>query len=201
MTPDDFATFRAAHPALPDAMARCERPDWLLRLAWEAGFDKRALIREGADAANLLLASELQHNLELFWPVPRPLEAVDRWSENSTPSNDITTGLRHQASAVVPGALIGGLLSHFVVAPRMSGYSAELLMVLSVVAAFAVVAVLFKILIAAALRRQIARLDEESAFAIVLDQLRVGMARKPTLIPRATLRITRGLKLLAPANG
>lgn len=105
---DGYSTFRAAHPQLGDALAQCERVDWLIRLAWDGGLDKRAVIREGADGLGLL----------------------------------------------------------------------------------------FKPLIAGALRRQAARLDEASAFKIILRQLQVGMRASPARVSRVVTVTGRAIRTL-----
>ena len=60
-------------------------------------------------------------------------------------------------------------------------------------ASIAVLGIVFKVLIAAALRRRALRLDEETALAIVLEQLRLGMIVNAALVPRACVWIRRGL--------
>lgn len=193
MDDDDFVRFRAAHPALRDAIEKCERPDWLIRVAWEGGLDRRAVIREGADAARLLLASEWQSTVTLFWPVPRPLEAVDRWCDNETTASRIAPSERPWASAVIPGAVLGSLISTFVIARRTSGGAARLTIVVVTLLSIVVLGAIFKVLIDAPLRRRVARLDEESAYRIVLDQLGNGMAARPGLVPHTTKRTAKYL--------
>jgi hypothetical protein len=171
-----------------DAIERCEHPDSLIQLAWEAGLDKKTVIREGSDAARLLLAGERTELLTLFWPVPRPLEAVDRWSENSHPVSGTAETVRPFASAVVPGTVLGSLATHVWVAPWLSDDGGRAALVGIIVASQAIIGVLFKVLIEHGLRRQVARLDEESALAIVLEQLRAGMAAHPAMVPRAVTR-------------
>jgi len=173
--------------------AKCEQPDELIQLAWNAGFDRKAVIREGVDAAGLLLAGERNEIATLFWPVPRPLEAVDRWSENPHPDPPVTEKLRPYASAVVPGCVVGAVVTYLVVAPRISEDSSLTALVWIMVASIAVLGVVFKLLIEATLRRRVARLDEETALGIVLEQLRLGMIANAALVPRACVWIRRGL--------
>lgn len=182
----------------PD-LTNVEQPDELIQRAWNAGFDREAVIREGVNAAGLLLDSERNELITLFWPTPRPLEAVDLWSENPYPAPATTETLRPFASAVVPGCVVGSLLTHFFVAPRMPEANGLTALVCIIVASFAVIGVLFKVLIAATLRRQVARLDEETALRIVLEQLRLGMTVNTALVPRACVWIRRGLARLAGA--
>ncbi len=175
--------------------ASCEQPDQLIQLAWNAGLDKKLVIREGTDAAMLLLAGERNELATLFWPVPRPLEAVARWSENPRPVAATSEKLRPFASAVVPGCLLGYLATRFLVAPRMSEDSGLTALVLIIVASIVALGVMLQLLIGAALRRRIARLDDESALTIVLEQLRVGMTANAALVPRAVTWIRRGLAI------
>ncbi|MBA3460766.1 MAG: hypothetical protein H0T46_12435 [Deltaproteobacteria bacterium] len=177
-----------------------EQPDELILHAWNGGIDRMSVIREGTDAARLLLAGERNELATLFWPVPRPLEAVSRWSGNSRPVAGVSEGLRPFASAVVPGCIVGALVAHFVVTPHVSELGAKTAMVLVIVATIVVVGVLLKVLIGARVKRQVARLDEEAALAIVVAALRAGMKRNPARISRACEWIRRGLQLPGVAN-
>lgn len=170
----------------------CEKPDELIQLAWNAGLDKKLVIRAGVDAAGLLLAARNEF-ATLFWPTPRPLEAVDRWAENTHADPPVAETLRPYASAVVPGCVLGAVVTHFFVAPRMSDDDGQLALVGIIVATIAVLGVVLKVLIAAGLRRQVARLDEKTALDIVLEQLRRGMTANAGLVPHACVWIRRGL--------
>jgi hypothetical protein len=165
-------------------LASCEQPDELVRLAWSSGSDRRSVIREGTAAARLLLAGQRDELATLFWPVPRRLEAVRRWSGD--PRVGVAEGLRPQASAVVPGCIGGALVAYALDARPWA-------IVALIVATTALLGVVLKLLIAASLRRQVARLDEAAALAIVLDALRAGMRRNPARIPRACAWIREGL--------
>ena len=65
-----------------------------------------------------------------------------------------------------------------------------------IVASIVALGVVFKVLIDLALRRRVARLDDESALSIVLDQLRLGMVVNPALVPRAVTWIRREIVAL-----
>lgn len=181
--------------------ANCEQPDELIQLAWNAGLDRKVVIREGLDAAGLLLAGERNQIVTLFWPAPRPLEAVERWSENPNQDPAISEKLRPFASAVIPGCVVGAVATHFFVAPRMSVDSGLTALVWIILGSIALIGVVFKVMIAAMLRRQAARLDEEAALGIVLEQLRLGMIVNSALVPRACVWIRRGLaRITAPTR-
>ena len=174
-------------------LAKSDQPDELIQLAWNAGLDKKTVIREGSDAARFLLAGERNEIVTLFWPVPRPLEAVDRWSNNSRDATGTSEAVRPFASAVVPGCALGFLVTRLLVAPRMpqsEGLAALLVIILASIVALGVI---FKLLIGAALRRQVAQLDDEKARDIVLDQLRRGMVVSPAVVPIAVKGLRRGL--------
>lgn len=186
---------------MPDVdFTKCDQPDELLQLAWNAGLDKKALIREGVDAAGLLLAGERNELVTLFWPVPRPLEAVDRWSENPGPSTGIPETLRPFASAVVPGCVLGFVITRLFTTFGSWQDSSLSALVWIIVASIVVLGLVFKVLIAATLRRRVARLDEERALEIVLEQLRLGMIKNPALAPRALTWIRREVVALASAQ-
>ncbi len=195
---EGFEAFRAAHRGLLEAVETCERPDWLVRLAWDAGLERRALIEEGLECAIRLHATDWNGNVALFWPVPRPLEAVEVWCGRRSVLTQMSEGSRPHASAIVPGCVIGAVISTVFVSPRLTGLPGELAICAVCVAAVGALGLLFKVLIDATLRRQVARLDEERAFAIVLEQIRVGMKTSPLRVPRVTEVLARQLaKLVA----
>lgn len=168
-----------------------EKPDELIQHAWDAGLDRKAVIREGSDAARLLLAGERNEIVTLFWPVPRPLEAVDLWSQN--PRSAVPEKLRPFASAVVPGCVVGACITHFFVASHLSedvGLSALMWIIIGSIVALGVI---FQTLIAITLRRRVARLDEQSAFSIVRERLQRGMVVSPAVVPIAVKLLRRGL--------
>ena len=179
--------------------AKCEKPDELLQLAWDAGFDKKTLIREGSDAAQLLLRGDTgEYFYRPYWPVPHPLDAVDRWSENTGSSAVLGEWLRAFGSAIFPGCFLGAAVAHFV-SPRSVGWTMSAGEFLIVVTSFVVHVLVFRLLIGVTLRRRVARLDEERALAIVLDQLRRGMVKSPALVPRAVSSIYTRILLLKAA--
>jgi hypothetical protein len=54
--PSDLESYRAAHPFVADAVARTDRPDWGVRLAFEAatGDDRKRVLAVAAGQARLL---------------------------------------------------------------------------------------------------------------------------------------------------
>ncbi|HUS29113.1 MAG TPA: hypothetical protein VMZ53_11400 [Kofleriaceae bacterium] len=171
---------------------KCDQPDELLQLAWNAGLDRRTIIREGSDAARLLLAGEKNEIITLFWPVPRAIEAVDRWAGDPRDSAGNAETMRHFASAVVPGCVLGAAVAHWFVSPHLSENNSATAMFGIIFATIVVLGVVFKVLIGASIRRQVARLDESKALEIVLARLRRGMVAKPRLIPVVVKDIRRG---------
>lgn len=162
------------------------QPDELIQLAWNTGHDKKRVIREGTDAARLLLAGELNDLVVLFWPVPRRLEAVSVWSQNRSSIAAINEGMRPFASAVIPACIIGSVLAHV--------FALGALSIVGVIAmTFVALGFVLKVWIGASIERQVARLDDDAALAIVLDELRAGMRRTPARIPRACEWIRKGL--------
>lgn len=181
--------------------APSERPDELILRAWSAGFDRMAVLREGTDTARYLLAGERDELATLFWPVPRRLEAVSLWSRNSHPISGLVEESRPFASAVVPACIGGALLAHFVVLPRAPALGETATMLGVIAATFTLLGFVHKALIGASLRRQVARLDEDTALGIVLHALRRGMRRNPARMPRACEWIREGLARCARAKG
>ena len=164
---------------------KVEQPDELIQLAWNAGLDRKAVIREGTNAASLLIAGDRTQLATLLWPVPRPLEAIRRWSQNSRPVAGASESLRPFASAIIPACIVG-----YVGTRLLDGGSS--MMVAIIAASVAVIGLVLKILIDAAVRRRAARLDEEAALAVVLEQLRRGMTTNTALVPIAVTWLRRG---------
>ena len=171
--------------------AKVEQPDELIQLAWNAGLDKKAVIREGSFAASML--DSRSDAAELFWPVPHVLEAVDRWVGAARASTSINGPLRPFASSLVPSCVLGYLITHYFVAPRMSEHAGLTAEVLIIIASNIVLGVVFKILIEVTVRRWASRLDEERALVIVLRLLRRGMVKRPKLVPHTVKWIREGL--------
>lgn len=176
-------------------LSTCEQPDELVQLAWNAGLDRKAVIGAGSDAAALLLAGERHDLVKLFWPVPRPLEVIDRWADNT--GSQIAEGIRPFGSALVPGCALGALVAHFLVAPHMSPNRGNWAMAAIIVASIIGLGVVFKILIEKAVQRRVAQLDETTALALMLEQLRRGMVACPKVVPIAVTQMRRRLEARA----
>ncbi len=179
-----------------EALSRCEKLDELIQIAWDAGLDRKAVIREGSFIAQMFAGGgELDSVVTLFWPVPRPLEVVDRWSEASRLGHE--EKLRPFASAVVPGTVFGGLVSHYVVAPDLSKLVGQLVLTAIVVASIALLGLVLQRVIGLVLARRAATLDEDTALILVLVRLRGGVLRKPRLVPFMLPRLRKALQRVA----
>ena len=182
MESDDFSKFRAAHPSLEQAIDRCERPDWLIRLAYEAMPDHKVAIRFGINAAALLHGDREEWLLGsprnfLF---PRRLEAVDLWA-SATDGDYLrdVNNLRAFALAALPATLLT-VLVHEVSQPRrwVDGLLYGACFVVMLVLTLPIQRVL-----AWVVARQVAQIDDESALQMVLDEIVKGMAKNPAKIP------------------
>lgn len=201
MRPDNLVTFRAAHPSVVEAIANCERPDWIIRLAFDAARNRRAVITHASGAARLLTRTKLRGPTELFIPWPGALEAVNAWAANTTGSRSFDT-LRAYGVAALPATVAAVLVDWLVVAPQRGPG-------LTRVGAFNVVLVLSVFVfaqiaqrgLALVVRRRVSRLDEETAMSIVVEMVADGMVRNPARVPGvvATLRRKFG-ELLAGGN-
>ena len=122
-----------------------------------------------------------------MFPTPVPLDLRDiPWRFGSSCCGDL----------VVPGCVLGFVITRALVTLRSWQDSNLSALVWIIVASIVALGLVFKALIAVALRRRAARLDEDSAFAIVLEQLRLGMIKNPALAPRATTWIRREIEAL-----
>ena len=164
-----------------------ERPDELIQNAWNAGLDRRRVIRAGADAAAHLFADNQMYNRTLFWPVPHPLEAVDRWLASERPFQGARS-YRPFGSMLVPGMALGYLTDRLVLASRLSGDLRWLALLAAGACWVFVLGLVMKPVIEHSVRSQAAQLDEETAFQRVLAHLRAGMARRPDKVSDAAKR-------------
>jgi hypothetical protein len=191
---DDFAAFRAAHPSVGTAIEKCDRPDWAIRLAFEAADDKRAIIANGANIARVLKTANLF--LTLITPWPEPVEALDVWADNTDHSSRTLPIARAVTIAAYLAIPLTWLLVRFVVGPRVGSVSDTLAMGLVFCVMVLVIAVVAKLTIAAVVRRQVARLDESSALELVLSLVTKRMVNNPIGIRRAMRFLHLGLPRL-----
>lgn len=169
-----------------------ERLDELIHRTWDAGGDRKMVLRSGISAARLLL-SETSDLVTLFWPVPRPLEFLDRWLGTTRPAGGAMAAGRPIGSALVPGCALGAVVTHLVVRPHVGDDHELTVMPWIILASIAVLAGVFKLLIEATFRRRLARLDDETALAILLAQVQRGVRMAPRLVPEACEWFRNGL--------
>src|SRR5689334_11858458 len=103
---DDFASFRAAHPTVSDAIAACDRLDWLVRLAVEAISDRKYRLLVAVRAARLLTRKPL--SIRLLQPWPSPLEALEIYIDYPS-SEDKPLFQRGRAAmlSLIPASILG----------------------------------------------------------------------------------------------
>lgn len=198
MQTDDLAGFRLAHPSLANALAKVERPDWALRLAYEStapgSDDRKDVIRIGANAARFLHASNRAAVIAFFTPRPGPLEAIEVWTGDTDKYTEPMRNARAGAIAAPFAALVTWAVDHFVVAPRFAaGLRIAAVNVSFVVFAF-LLGRLVKVWLAAAVRRQVRALDDPSARDIVLRHMTSGVAKKPERVALAMTTMRRQLR-------
>jgi hypothetical protein len=177
---DDFTTFRAAHPSALDAIDACDRPEWLVRLAWEVA-DHKTAVRIGLGAAEL--SSTASDTLWLFKPNPDRLETVAAWVGDD--GDDIAHSgafSRAVVLAAVPAVALAFVVVTVVVRDAWTiRYVVSLLgAILALEAAFAF---LIRRALAAIVRDRAAKLDDRAALDIVLDEIAKGTAAKPQRVP------------------
>jgi hypothetical protein len=176
---DEFTTFRAAHPSVLDAISACNRPDWLVQLAWEVA-DHETAVRIGLGAAQLL--STASDTLWLFNPNPNRLETIAAWGGDDDGEIERSSAFgRAVVLAGFPAAALAYILVTMLVPEEWASKY-----VLSLVGSIFVLEVVFTVVVrwvlAAIVRRRAARLDDRAALGIVLDEVRKGTAN-PQLVP------------------
>ncbi len=177
---DDFATFRATHPSALDALAACDRPEWLVQLAWEVA-DHKTAVRIGLGAAQLLsTASDRQW---LFMPNPNRLESVAAWAGDDGDEIARSSGVaRAFVLAAVPAVALAYVISA-VLAPGGWNGARALWLVVAILVLEMVLTVVVRRSLAAIVHRRAAQLDDRAAMDIVLDEVRKGTAANPQLVP------------------
>ena len=177
---DDFSSFRAAHSSVLEAIDACDRPDWLVQLAWEAADPKEA-VRIGLGAARL--SSRASDTLWLFNPNPDRLETIAAWAEDD---DDEIARSSAFARSFILASFPAVALAYFLVSALVTeAWTAKY--VLSLVGSIVALEIVFTSLVRrtlnAIVRRRAARLDGSSALAIVLDEVRKGIAAEPRFAP------------------
>lgn len=186
MEPDDFATFRAAHSTVVDAIEKCERPDWLVRLVWDAVPDHKAAIRFGAYVAGVIRPGKGSNAFAEIRPRPMPLEAIDVWTNRTTPEEHRSfNNARGVKLAAAPAALVAILIDRFAIGNRLDFYPRAATMCGMVVALAIIFAQPIKLYFARAVQREVANLDTEAALQTILRETEIGMKRNPGFVPAA----------------
>lgn len=192
MEPDDFATFRAAHSTVMDAIEKCERPDWIVRLVWDAVSDHKAALKFGAHVAAVVRPGKGSNAFVDMKPRPMPLEAIDVWTNRTTPEEHrrLNTA-RAFKMAALPAALVAILIDRFALAHAL-GFYPRVATMCGMVLVFAIVfAQPIKLYFARAVEREVANVDPESALQTILREIAIGMKRNPRFVPVAMRFIRR----------
>jgi len=186
--PDELATFRAGHASAAAAIEACDRPDWALRLAFDATDRRKAVIRY---AANII--PHLRNEgfvLNLIRPYPDVREVIDVYADN--------VGLVSTANARGRAAILGtSLASVLAYVIDRSGWFEARVFAIAFLLLVPLLTALLRRSFAWIVRRRVARLDDESAFAILVRHVARAADRRPSRVPTAMKFLRRNLvKLL-----
>lgn len=144
------------------------------------------MIRIGSNAARFLLAGNRSAVIEFFTPRPRPFDAIEAWTEDTDKYTDPMRIARAAAIAAPLAALVTYVVDRFVTAPRLTGTAMRIVAVnVTFVFVAFLLGKLIKLSFASAVRRQVAKLDDQSALDFVLEQIAVGEAKNPARVPGA----------------
>jgi hypothetical protein len=170
----EYAAFRAKHRSLSDAIAACERPDWLILLAFEAAPHSKEVIALGSDAASL---SGDTSYLRKWAPLPFPLEVVDAYSNNTR-----LAGQSDKRTRAINVGLLGAVLIMFLVDSWWGCHLGALryqtdagVMLLALVPLIPLINAVFAVVV----KRRAAALANERALEIVLAEIEKGMMQRP----------------------
>jgi Co/Zn/Cd efflux system component len=181
---DDFEAFRARFPSARDAVAECENPTWLVRIAFDAAKDKKSIIRSAAWA---------KHRIDIWWapltmfiPIPEPFEALERWTGETTAESEGAQGREWNNVRAVFLPVILAWLAWILIATAHLWTSLQwhrtLVASLIAVGVIVVGSVLMKRTLRWILRSQVARLNAKPTKA--LDAILWCMEKNPERMRR-----------------
>ena len=172
---DGFEAFRARYASVRDAVTACEDPIWIARIAFDAAKDKKSIIRAAKWAGRPPVGVDEEGLLDTLGPFHPPLEVIDRWSGEMTEEDEGKDGRMAEniRAALVPFAvclLLMGLISDGVIWSSLHSHRS----LVAVGVGLGVLVIGFwpmKRWYRYIMRVQVARLDEQKAFAIVIKRL------------------------------
>lgn len=187
----DLAAFRAEHPSVAAAIQGCDRPDWALRLAFEATDNRKAVIRYGANIIDSLKGGG-NLALDLVRPYPNALEAIDVYADNDARVSKVIAHGR----ALILGTCLAGPIAYLVERhgwPDISFQRAFFLLV-------PLLTLLIRGAMALLVRWRAARLDDDSAFAVVLRRVVRAADKHPMNVPNTMRFLRRNLLRLVDGS-
>ena len=170
------------------AIEASERPDVALRLAFKATDKPKSVIRYAANILPLLNRETV--GAGLFKPFPTPREAINVYVDNRAPG---------AVSVAVGRAAIWGATLAFVLTygARLAGLIDARTFRLAFIVLIPLLSVLFRGVSAWVVKRKVQSLDDESAFAILLEEVTRATDKHPDRVYTAMMFLRRNLlKLL-----
>ncbi|HEU0029874.1 MAG TPA: hypothetical protein VFQ53_04520 [Kofleriaceae bacterium] len=198
---DPFAKFQTESPAaIAETIARCDKPDLVVRIAYQCSEHRTYVIGRAADIA----ATFRRDPAELAWwisPWPDPLEVIEIWAggnDNDTPIKDKTRARMMGRALAVVLAVLGDLL---VWRTRYGDGGRVLAMNITIAVLGLALPPAVRWFWQWAMRRQIARLTELSAIDYVARYLVKASAKNPARMPWALYLLHRSFNDLLPQDG
>ncbi|MBA3459310.1 MAG: hypothetical protein H0T46_05070 [Deltaproteobacteria bacterium] len=166
------------------AIEASERPDVALHAAFKATDRPQSVIRFAANILPLLNRESV--GAGIFRPYPTAREAVNVYVDNPGPA---------AASSAVGRAAVWGAILAFVVAygARLAGVFDASTFRLVFIVLIPLLTVTLRTTFAWVTRRQVQRLDDESAFAIVVGEVTRATDRHPDQVYTAMMFLRRNL--------
>lgn len=189
----DYPMFRAAHATVQEAIAHCPRPDWLVRLAVEALPSRKKVLQLASDAASVLRASNRDRMLKLITPYPRRLEVIDAYSANKPLRDHAST--RAWMLALVPASILTYIGDNYIWGSLFGAFHYQVATII-MFAFVVVISRLVKGMLALVVRMRAARLDDDKALRIVIEEIDRGMTLAPVHVPGATDAFKRRLQAI-----
>jgi hypothetical protein len=174
---DEFAAFRATHATVSDAIAACNRLDWLVQLAVEAISDRKYRLLVAVRAARLLTRRPL--SIRVLQPWPSPLEALEIYIDYPTNEDKpLFQWGRAAMLSLVPASILGLVVNNLVWQSKnqVVVWLVSLVMVVVFAAPFAL---LFHALFARAMRSQLANLDDDAVVKKSLALIKRAATKRP----------------------
>ena len=183
-----MAAGRAEQPSITAAIASCDRPDVALRLAFAATENRKAVIRY---AANIIPSLRDEGGaLSFVRPYPSMREVVDAYADNGDHVSTVNAHARAFFLGTCAAVLITFVVNRYV---WVGMYGRRSRFGLGVAILIPLFTLLIRVALAWLVRRKAARLDDHSAFELIVGHVTRAVDKDATHVPKVMRHLRRNL--------